>query len=95
MSDEVINWRPGRGPWWIEGQFDAGISVEIYDADKHLVVSIEPYNDGEWAPQEIANARLLAAAPELYDALALYVHHFGDPLQVARPALAKARGESL
>ena len=40
-----------------------------------------------------ANLTLAAAAPELYDALELYVEHFGDPLKVARAALAKARGE--
>ena len=40
-----------------------------------------------------ANLTLAAAAPELYDALELYVEHFGDPLKVARAALAKARGK--
>lgn len=35
----------------------------------------------------------LNAREDLYAALQLYVDHFGDPLKVARPALAKARGE--
>jgi hypothetical protein len=40
-----------------------------------------------------ADARLIAAAPELLDALERYVHHFGDPLKCARTAIAKATGE--
>jgi len=44
-------------------------------------------------PEASANMHLIAAAPDLYAALQLYVDHFGDPLKVARPALAKARGE--
>jgi hypothetical protein len=39
-----------------------------------------------------ADARLIAAAPDLLEALERYVHHFGDPLKCARPAIAKATG---
>ena len=39
-----------------------------------------------------ANARLIAAAPDLYDALSKFVEHFGDPFKTARAALAKADG---
>lgn len=39
-----------------------------------------------------ANARLIAAAPELLSALKLMVEHYGDPLKVARAAIAKAEG---
>ncbi len=46
-----------------------------------------------WYRESAANADLIAAAPDLYYALAKYVDHFGDPLKVARPALAKAMGE--
>jgi hypothetical protein len=35
---------------------------------------------------------LIAAAPDLLAALKLIVDHFGDPLKVARPAIAKAEG---
>ena len=42
-----------------------------------------------------ANARLIAAAPELLAALKRYVDHFGDPLKVARPAIAKAEGREV
>jgi hypothetical protein len=53
-----------------------------------------------------ANARLIAAAPDLYEALDRVVHKFGGvqnpplspgqsaALQAARDALAKARGET-
>ena len=40
-----------------------------------------------------ANAHLIAAAPDLYEALRLIVAHFGDPLKVAAAALAKAEGQ--
>jgi len=47
--------------------------------------------DGGLAENE-ANARLIAAAPDLYAALVLMVKHFGDPLRVANAAIAKAEG---
>lgn len=34
--------------------------------------------------------RLNEAAPDLLAALKLYVEHFGDPLKIARAAIAKA-----
>lgn len=36
------------------------------------------------------DAHLIAAAPDLLAALKLIVDHFGDPLKVARAAIAKA-----
>ena len=47
--------------------------------------------------QAIANAHLIAAAPDLYEALAVVVQEWGRPYSPdwnrARAALAKARGE--
>jgi hypothetical protein len=56
-------------------------------------ISNEALSDN-WLGQTLTidQAQLFAAAP-LYAALQLYVDHFGDPLKVARIALAKARGE--
>lgn len=42
--------------------------------------------------EDVANRSLIATAPELLAALKLIVEHFGDPLQVARAAIAKAEG---
>jgi len=39
-----------------------------------------------------ADARLIAAAPQLYEALKVIVEHYGDPLQVATAAIRKAEG---
>lgn len=53
-------------------------------------------------PEQIANAQLISAAPELYEALVWLIssipHHEGDdnltePLAAAESALRKARGE--
>jgi hypothetical protein len=41
------------------------------------------------------DARLIAAAPELYEALHKFVEHFGDPFKNARAALAKADGKKI
>ena len=51
------------------------------------------FEDGLMGPTSTANAHLIAAAPELYEALRLIVAHFGDPLKVAAAALAKAEGQ--
>jgi hypothetical protein len=44
-----------------------------------------------------ANARLIAAAPEMYDALEAFILGVGEPwdrVAKAKAALAKARGDS-
>lgn len=49
----------------------------------------------EWLARDIANeadAQLMAAAPELLAALKAIVEHYGDPLKLARAAIAKAEG---
>lgn len=60
------------GDWKIDGQFDAETSVMIV-ADYPglgdvMVIEIEPQLEN-WSDQEIANVRLLAAAPALLRAL--------------------------
>ena len=76
------------------GKFDFdGMIAEVH--------SLQPYCAGESkaniekASTDIANANLIAAAPDLYEALADLVYaHEGQPgWGAARAALAKARGE--
>jgi hypothetical protein len=52
------------GPWRIEGQFDAEVSIEIRSATDVTICELEPFIEN-WEVEDIANARLIAAAPEL------------------------------
>lgn len=69
-----------KGPWRYDGQ------SYIWGPNGEMVGMVR--GTGEGLPED-ANGRMLAAAPRLYEALKLYVEHFGDPLKVARAALAK------
>jgi hypothetical protein len=60
-------------PWVIDNRFDDDISVEILAADT-TICAVDPLT-GEWTPEEIANARLICAAPDLL-AAALLVRSF-------------------
>ena len=68
QTDEQIGRRYTPGPWKVEGEFDAEVPVTIVGQDDRMIIEIEPYFLGEWEPHEIANARLIAAAPELLEA---------------------------
>jgi hypothetical protein len=57
------------GPWRIEGQFDAEVSIEILDADGNVVFDLEPQSPDGWDEQSIRNAKLAVTAPELLEAL--------------------------
>lgn len=79
-------------PWHIEEQWH-GIAIK---AGKRTVARTSPWsNQEEWA-----NARLMAAAPELLDALEAFNDWFdaavGNPgapiVEMARTAIASARG---
>lgn len=84
------------GPWWIEEPDDPT------EDDRHISDSLgntaTVYGDPETA---MANARLIAAAPELLKAVQDLVFHFActadsqqdeDALDEARAAIAKAEG---
>ena len=79
-----------KGPWRADG-----ISV-LSESGRTLAVTVK--NDVQPIEQAQANARLMAAAPELYDALelvlAVHAETLGDDLgmQVVA-ALKKARGD--
>jgi len=69
------------------------MATQIFEADDPKVLD-GTYDVYGYTPKDrrAQVKRMQAAAPDLYAALALYVEHFGDPLKVARPALAKAEG---
>ena len=83
------------GPWQINGS-------HIYTADPERALLAQVFNPGERVSDYplVENARLIAAAPELYEALERIVENnntisviqYDDRLR-ARAALAKARGE--
>jgi hypothetical protein len=83
VRDNTPKWTPGP---WVAERANVG--------DRHPLFVTTPTT--AFHPPCDADAHLIAAAPELYAALALYVEHFGDPLKVGRAALLKAnpaRGE--
>ena len=94
MPDNKPKWTPG--PWAYKPISGYQYVVELKPrlagmAQGMMLVASIPAGHSE---EEVrANLTLAAAAPCLYDALELYVEHFGDPLKVARAALAKARGK--
>ncbi len=89
------------GPWRVEVDTDPEASWErkwpTINAEKYEVVGCEGfYGDYE---TDMANARLIAAAPDLLDALVQFVDEFegcyadGEPAMIkARAAIAKATG---
>jgi hypothetical protein len=86
------------GPWkytpstnLVEGCIESG-------AQEYEVCTVSDNNSN---PQNVANARLIAAAPDLLEALLLMVDNFGPTpselirgLGPARAAIARARGEA-
>lgn len=82
------------GPWRIEGQFDAEVEVEILNSFGFTICEIGPALE-DWEPDEIANAHLIAAAPELLESLqtmTAFAHAYvgDDPKGLALVAKATA-----
>jgi len=85
-------------PWRIAGRFDADATVSIvYGEGGWTICTLEPPIE-VWQPDEIANARLIAAAPELLEALKtllIEIKSTGDlNTYNASRAIAKAEGRS-
>ncbi len=79
------------GPW----EQGTKLSRQVYAEDAVLVATSNGYGQEEHI--SIANARLIAAAPDLYSALDVICSEFANahPLIVeGKAALAKARGEA-
>lgn len=84
-----------RGPW--EVKFSGGETHLIADGDC-IMCDMHYY---PWAPENPADWHLIAAAPDLYDALQAMVDYCNAecgsniyPGHQANQALAKARGET-
>jgi len=59
------------GPWRISTQRPSRVASEVTrdDTGVRFVAECSSYEPGEWTDQDAANARLIAAAPELLEAL--------------------------
>jgi hypothetical protein len=90
------------GPWAVVHATATGESIRIRDLEhrKGYLGAFEATVIGDHGPLNWKNARLIAAAPEMLEALeklreALW--HLGgseDAIEVCETAIAKARGES-
>ena len=84
------------GPW--EYHSGVGPTFVIEAATAGQFARVSRWTQGNRAEAE-ANARLIAAAPDLYEALQAFIDagdghdDFTDEWPAARAALAKARGE--
>lgn len=75
------------GPWgWDSRNSNYYLLTFARDAPHQIVAELKTPRDA----MGDADANLIAAAPELLEALKLIVSHFGDPLKVAEAAIAKA-----
>ena len=80
------------GPWFISEYEDDESRHVIASEDRCLFVA---FTIGGLGDEQDANARLIAAAPELLVALQSFLHEFGDKtnsatVNKAREAIAKA-----
>jgi hypothetical protein len=91
-------WTPG--PWSVA---DDGC-IRCSDANADYLIYASPWRSDAWSGdvQAIANGTLMAAAPDLYDALNRMLANYRSDgseaserdIEIARAALAKARGET-
>jgi hypothetical protein len=90
------------GPWAIESSLSSEFRFTRYITDlaAHVVAEVKPVQGDDLV--EVANARLIAVAPELLEALEHLLPiadknaetSFGrDALRIARATIAKATGE--
>jgi hypothetical protein len=87
-------------PWKTAIAFDRAYIRNIKDAQGEIIAQIPDWEDG--LAETTANARLMAAAPELLEALQGMIEYFVDyswddysdteTMQAARAAIAKATG---
>lgn len=87
------------GPWFITGSMTRYVEARIGGGMLQEVAACGPTEaDGGYGEQQRANAMLIAAAPDLLDALidvrrALELANFTGELAVVDAAIAKAKGD--
>ena len=85
------------GDWYVTGEMTRYINVRIGGGLIQEVASCGPTEaDGGYGSQQEANARLIAAAPDLLEALRGVLRiadRKTDEFDAARAAIAKATGE--
>lgn len=80
-----------HGPWMLSGQ------QKISNGKRLIAITQGRLEVNNGLDENMANANLIAAAPDLYNALetlTTYCEIKGIPTDAAYAALAKARGES-
>ena len=84
------------GPWHVGGLQGTGRAAIVYSPDGYSICDCKSYHGKrEWSEME-ANARLIAAAPDLLAALEYWFDSNADSKKLAgmaRAAIAKAKGE--
>ena len=80
------------GPWNCNRASAAGREIIVSEVSP---VDVAVLSHRDKSQSEInANARLIAAAPDLLEALREIAADYSDPIRLARAAIAKATGET-
>lgn len=89
------------GPWFITGDMTLYVESRVGGGLIQEVAACGPTGaDGGYGPQQQANARLIAAAPDMLQALQAFVEnssvHVNAPneCEAAENAIAKATGDA-
>lgn len=90
-----MNSKHAPGPWFVTGLMTKYVCARIGSGGIQEVAAVGPTEaDNGYGEQQLANAKLIAAAPDLLEALEDLVDSRGmGDLELARKAIAYARGE--
>jgi len=96
---DMSNVKHTPGPWFITGNLTKYVEARIGNKLVQEVAAVGPTDaDGGYGVQQLANARLIAAAPELFSLLVEAHSELGEPemwefRNRIAAAIAKATGE--